>query len=114
FTLLVPTVVELPLVLVAPFAGDLMRGMDTRGAEINKPWLRRIGGPGIARPGDRLVGHVGSELVALLRRLRLRGRRRAAIQGRKVLIRFPLVEAVEVVEALARRPVVKRSRRADL
>ena len=112
--LLVPAVVELAPVLVAPFLGGLMRGVDARGAEVGEPGLIRIGGARVLDPGDGLVGHVGGEVVALLRRLRLSDRRGVAVKRGVVLVRLPLVEAVEVVEALAGRPEVERAGGADL
>ena len=114
FALLVPAVVELALVLVAPFLRRLVRGVNAGRAEVVEPRLVGVRGPHVVRPGDGLVGHVGHEVVALLRRLRLRHRLGVAVERGVVLVRFALVEAVEVVEALARRPVVERTGGTDL
>ena len=65
-------------------------------------------------PVDRLVGHVLGEVVALLRRLRLLDRHRVAVDRGRVLVRLAADEAVEVLEARARRPRVERAHRARL
>src|SRR6186713_3630250 len=69
----------------------------------------------LARPLDRLVGHVLGEVVALLRRLLRLYRRRALVDRRVVLVRLAADEAVEVLEAAAAaRPGVERAHRARL
>ena len=112
--LLVPAVVELALVLVTPVLRGMMRGVDARRAEVDEPRLFAVGGPDVVRPGDGLVGHVGGEVVALLGGLRLRHRRGVAVERGVVLVRFALVESVEVLEPEAGRPAVERAGGADL
>ena len=65
-------------------------------------------------PVDRLVGHVLGEVVALLRRLGLLDRDRVAVDRGRVLVRLAADEAVEVLEARARRPRAERPHRARL
>ena len=69
----------------------------------------------LARPGDRLVGQVLGQVVALGRRLRRLDRRRALVERRIPLVVLAADEAVEVLEAAAAgRPRVERARRARL
>ena len=69
----------------------------------------------LARPLDRLVGHVLGEVVALLRRRLGLDRRRALVDGRVVLVRLAADEAVEVLKACtAGRPRIERAHRARL
>ena len=83
---------------------------------------RVVGDPGLLGmdrllprdPGDRLVGHVGLEVVALLRRRR--GLQRCAVLPQR---RIPLAharseEAIEVVGAHAPRPTIERPGDGDL
>ena len=65
-------------------------------------------------PGDRLVGHVGLEVVALLRRRRGLQRRAVLPQRRVPLAHARPEEAVEVVGAHAPRPPVERPGDGDL
>src|SRR4029453_2867352 len=68
----------------------------------------------LARPLDRLVGHVLGEVVALLGRLLRLYRRRAFVDRWVVLIRLTADEAVEVFESTAGRPGLERPHRAGL
>ena len=69
----------------------------------------------LARPLDRLVGHVLGEVVALLGRLLRLDRRRALVDRRVVLIRLTTDESVEVLKAAtAGRPCIERPHRARL
>src|SRR5215213_6872890 len=69
----------------------------------------------LARPLDRLVGHVLGEVVALLRRRLGLDRRRALVDRRVVLVGLAADEAVEVLEASAAgRPGIERTHRARL
>ena len=84
------------------------------GREIGK--VRAVGSDGflLANPRDAFVGKVDRELITLVGALgRVHGRR-VADQRRVELIRLTADEAVEVIEALIRRPVVERTRRARL
>ena len=63
-------------------------------------------------PGDRLVGHVGHEvIVRILRHLHQVG---AVVESRRPLVRLPTDEAVELVEPGARRPTIGRAGDAGL
>ena len=60
-----------------------------------------------ADPVDRLVGHVGREVI--VRRARLLDARHAVEDRRRPLVRLAADEAVELVEARAGRPAVVRA-----
>ena len=60
---------------------------------------------------DRVVGEVLAEVVALLRRPRLRDRRVVLCQVGIPLVGLAAEEAVEALEAAAERPAVERARR---
>lgn len=65
----VPARVELSLELLAPLFGRMMRRVRGARREIGKErllWRDRFA---VAHPVDRLVGHVGHEMVALFGRL---------------------------------------------
>jgi hypothetical protein len=64
--------------------------------------------------GDRLVGHVGLQVIALLRRPGRPHRRGVLPQRRIPLAHTRAVEAVEVLGTQAPRPPVERSRGRDL
>src|SRR5262245_6689746 len=98
--------VELALEPFAPIQRTPVRSVHTRRAEIDEPGFVGVGRADVARPSNRLIRHVLAEVVALLRRSRLRYRRRVAVKRRVVLIGLALIEAVEILEALTRRPVV--------
>ena len=109
---LVPALVELALVLVGPFLRHVVRRMRRAGRVIHEE--RLVGRHRLLRlhPVDRLVGHVHGEVVVLhLRRLDLD---RAVIDERIPLVGLAADEAVELVEALVRRPAIERSRHAGL
>ena len=65
-----------------------------------------------SHPVDRLIGHVGHEVV--VRVLREFDLFMSVIDGRRPLVRFAADEAVELVEAGAGRPAVGRPGGADL
>ena len=66
-------------------------------------------------PGDRLIGQVLGQVIALGRRFRRLDRRRAFIERRVPLVILATDEAVEIFEATATgRPRGERSRRARL
>ena len=60
-------------------------------------------------PGDRPVGHVGLQVIALLRRSRRLQRRRVLPQRRMPLAHAGAEEPVEVLGAHAARPAIERS-----
>ena len=110
----VPAVVELPLVLVRPFRRHVVRRVRRARREVDEEGLVRHQRLLLLDPVDRLVGHVLGEVVALLGRLRLLDRNRVAVDRGRVLVRLAADEAVEVLEARARRPGVERPQRARL
>ena len=108
----VPAGVELAAIAVAPFGRDMVRRMGRAGRVIEEERLvwRQRGDR--AQPGDRLIGHVGQEMIAgCARRLDMRG---AVIDGRRPLVGLAGDEAVEFVEARPRRPAIERADRADV
>jgi hypothetical protein len=68
----------------------------------------------LAHPLDRLVRHVLHEVVALFRRFLGLDRNRSFVDRRVVLVGLAADEAVEVLEAAARRPGVEGPHRARL
>ena len=112
FPQLVPPLVELPLVLGDPLLRHLVRRVGRARREVDEERLVRREGLHRLHPPDRLVGHVGHEVVVrVLGRLDLG---HAVIDGRRPLVRLAAHEAVELVEAGAGRPAVGRAGRADL
>ena len=67
----------------------------------------------LAHPGDRAIGEIFGERVALLGCLRRLDRRRALVQPGIVLVGFAADEAVEVFESRSRRPLMERPDRRD-
>ena len=110
----VPALVEAALVLVRPLRRNVMRGVRRPRGEVHEERLVGHERLLLARPLDRLVGHVLGEVVALLGRLLRLHRRRALVDGRVVLVRLTADEAVEVLEPAAGRPGVERPHRARL
>ena len=109
---LVPTLVELALVLVRPLLGHVVRCVDGPGRVVDEEWLVRRHRLLRFDPVDRLVGHVRREVVPL--RLRRRHARHTIVDQRIPLIRLASDEAVELVEALMGRPAVEGSGHARL
>ena len=110
----VPAVVELARVLVRPLRRHVVRRVRRTGREVGEERLVGHERLLLVHPGDRLVGHVAHEVVALLGRAIRLDRRRPLVERRVVLVRLAADEAVEVLEAAARRPVVERPHRARL
>src|SRR5207249_3402430 len=77
----------------------------TRG-EIHEERLVRRQRALLADPGDRLVGHVLGEVIAVFGLLGLLDWYRALVDGRVPLVGLPTEEPVEVLEAASRRPIV--------
>ena len=80
--LLVPAVGELALVLVDPLLRHVMRRVGGARREVDEERLVGQQRFLLARPGDRLVGQVLGEVVALGWRLGRLDRRRALVQRR--------------------------------
>jgi hypothetical protein len=111
----VPALVEAALVLVRPLRWDVMRSVGRPRGEVHEEGLVGHERLLLARPLDRLVGHVLGEVIALLGRLLRLNRRRPLVDGRVVLIRLTADEAVEVLESTASgRPGVEGPHRAGL
>jgi hypothetical protein len=109
----VPAVIELALVLVGPFLGDVVRAVTRPGSEVQEEGLVRRARLLLADPGDGLRGDRFREVPAgiVVRRL---DRHRVLEQGRVPLTRLAALESVPVVEALSGRPAVERTSRAQL
>ena len=112
--LLVPSCVELPLVLVRPLLRHVVRRM--RGARRVVHEERLVGRERLLlpQPVDRSVTEILVQRVTFFGRLRGIDRGGAFEQPRVVLVRLAADEAVEVLEARARRPAVERTDRAVL
>ena len=111
----VPALVERALVFRRPFGSDMMRGVRRTGREVHEERLVGHQCLLLADPVDRVVGEILRQVIALLGRPVGLDRRRAAVEGRGVLVGLPADEAVEVLEAAAdARPGVERSHRARL
>ncbi len=103
---LVPTHVELALVLIGPLLGHVVRGMaGARGVVQEEGLVRRVD-LRILDELDGLVGQVDAQVVALLRRLGLLDLVVVVGQLRIPLVGFAAQEAVETLEAAPERPAV--------
>ena len=111
----VPAGVEAALVLGRPLRRDVVGRVRRAGCVVDEERLVGHQRLLLADPVDRVIGHVLGEVVALLRRAIGLDRGRAVVDRRRVLVRLPADEAVEVLEAAAAgRPVLERPHRARL
>ena len=110
----VPSRVERALVLGAPLGGHVVGGVGGSRGEVHEEGL--VGHERLLTldPGDGVVGQVLGEVVALLGGLRRLDRGDAVVEGGVPLVGLGSHEAVEVLEATARRPLVERPHRARL
>ncbi len=113
-TILVPAVVELALVLVGPLFHDVVRTMDRTARPVHVEGLVGLKGLMLAQPPDRIVGKILAEVIALLVRARRSDIGGVTNQVGLVLRRFAAEEAIEVIEAVARRPAIEGTRRGCL
>jgi hypothetical protein len=112
---LVPTLVELALVLVSPLLRYMVGRMGGAGGEVDEEGLVGRQRLWLADPLEGLVRHVREQVVALLGRLLQLDRRGPFVERRVPLVRLAADEAVEVLEASAARgPGVEGSGRARL
>ena len=112
---LVPASVELALVLVRPFLRHVVRRVGGARREVDEERLVGHERSLLPDPGDRLVGHVRHEVVALFGRRLHFDRRGPFVQRGVPLVRLSPDEAVEVLEAAAARgPGIERARGARL
>ncbi len=108
----VPSLVELPFVLVCPLLGHVVGGMATAGGEVDEERLVGVLGPHGMKPLDGLIRHRVGEVVGLFRVVELGGRADDLLvlgQARVPLARSAPEDPVEVVEAPAVRPAVERA-----
>ena len=106
---------NLPLYLSAHSLGTWCGACVAPGAKYTKNGLSAASAFCWRDPGDRLVGHVRHEVVALFGRLLRLDRRRAFVERGIPLVGLAADEAVEVFEpAAAGRPCVERPDRARL
>ena len=111
----IPSLVELALVLVGPLPGHVVRSMAGAGREVDEEGLVGQQRFLLADPADGLVGHVGHEVVAFLRRLVHFNRGGALVQRGVPLVGLSADESVEILEtAAAGGPGVEGARRAGL
>ena len=112
FAILVPAVVELALVLVRPFLHHLMRPVRCARRPIHEERLVRRVGLLFAQPLDGVRRDVIGQVIALGEML---GDRRGVAGQRRFILRgFAGEEAVEILEAVAGRPVVEGPFGCDL
>ena len=114
FALFVPTVVELASKLISPFFRGMVWRVNSRSAEIVEPRFVRIGCPNVTGPGDCLVGHIGCEVIALVRSFRLRHPSGVSVDRGVVLVRLALIEAVKIVETQTGGPTIEWPGGADV
>ena len=105
----VPAGVELAFVFVRPFLEDVMRPVRRARRPIHQERLVGRERAMLAQPRQRLLRHVGTEVIGLVAR-RL-DRKRVLEQARLILRSLARHEAVEIVEAVARRPTLERTHR---
>jgi hypothetical protein len=110
--ILVPALVELALVFVAPRLGQLNWIVHSLRGVVDEEGL--VGVEGFLRldPLDRAVSEVG--LIVVVRVLRGRRESRVVVDHRRVLVRLADHVAVELLEAQPGRPLVERPREAAL
>ena len=97
FAHLVPAAVKLTFVLGDPFLRHMMRRVRGAGREVHEEWFVRRQRLLKLHPGDRVVGHVGHEVVAgIVRRL---DPVQAFVEAWRPLVGLAADEAVELVEA---------------
>ena len=111
---LVPALVELPLVLGRPGGRDVVGCVRRAGRVVHEEGLVGDQRLLLSDPVDRAVGQILVQRVALLGRSGRLDRGRPFEEPRVVLVRLAADEAVEVLEARARRPVVEGAHRARL
>ena len=105
----VPAGVELAFVFVGPFLEDVMRPVRRARRPIHQERLVGRKGAMLAKPRQRLVRHVRTQVIGLVvRRLDRNG---VLEQARLILRSLARHESVEIVEAVARRPTVERTHR---
>ena len=98
---LVPPLIELAPVTFRPFFGHVMRSVTGSWSKVRKEGFIRHQRFLLPDPGDRLVGHVFGEVIALFRGFwRLNGRG-AFVDCGIVLVGFAADKAVEVFKAAA-------------
>ena len=114
FALLIPAVIKHPDKLVSPFLRSMMWRMDAGSAEIIEPGFVRASRTDISSPRDGFIRHVSREMITRLRGLRLRNLGCIAVDCRIVLMRFALIEAIEIVESQTSGPSIERTSRTNV
>ena len=112
--LAVPSVVELTLVLLDPLPRHMVRRVGRARSEVHEKRLVGHQRLLLIHPGDRLVGEILGQVVALLGGLLWLHRGRALVEGWIPLVVLSADEAVEVLEPRAGRPHVEGPHRARL
>jgi hypothetical protein len=109
---LVPALIELALPLGDPVLRHVVRGVGGTWGEVHKERLLRRHGLLELHPRNRLVGHIGHEVVVgVLRQLHMAD---TVVEVGSPLAGFTAEKSVELVEALMGGPTVVGTRNADL
>ena len=108
----IPARIELALVFVRPFLHHLMRPVRSARRPVHQEGFVRRVGILLAQPLDGIGRDVVGEVVTL--RLVIGHRRGVAGQGRLVLRSFTGQESVEILKAIAGRPVIEWPLGSDL
>ena len=110
----VPAVVEIPCVLVGPLLHDVMWAVQAARGPVHVKRLVRLERPVVTQPADGVIRQILAEVVSLVGRFRGSDDRRVPYQMGLVLRCLTRQEAVEVLEAETRRPVLERACRSRL
>ena len=113
FAQLVPTLVELALVLVHPFLGNVMGRVGGAGGEIEEERLVGSHRIVLVQPFDGVVGQIDGQVIARARLARGLHRHRVAIKPGLPLAVGTALETVKIFEAQRRRPMVEGTDRVD-
>ena len=111
---LVPTGVEASGVGVAPLGGHMVGSVARTQAEPDQERSVGLVAAQLAHPGDRLVGQILTQVVALVGRAGRVDVGVVADQLRRPMVGVAAEEPVVALEALAQRPVLERTRRGAL
>ena len=107
FAQLIPSLIELALVLGNPVCWNMMRSMNGASGKVEKEGLLRRYSVVLMQPVNRVIGQILRQDVTLFRLTRRDHRARAAIELWVPLAVFAAHESVEIIEAKSGRPVIE-------